>query len=494
MSAVDNEGGLGLRAKLTLIILVSLTVVLGATAFGLFAKTRSTVEDETENTAKQVAVTISNGVQTFGETGDMNGLELFLSTVTARPELAAVHSVRGPIVARDFKMRTGAGPRDELEQKVLDSGKEEQVIDSTNDLARFVFPIQAIERCTSCHPAKVGDVLGAVSVTVRTDRADRALASIRIAMWLAFCFAILFEAALLVVIITRSVIRPVRGVSYGLAQSSDALAEISAKVARTSHQIADGARNQAAQLEASSASLEQVTATTAQTAETARQASGSADDARNVAEQSRGVVASMEGAIEKIHKSAENTARILKTIDEIAFQTSLLSLNAAVEAARVGDAGKGFAVVAEEVRSLALRTTEAAKNTGELIEQSRKDAEAGVRASREVGGAFTSIVERIRNATELMKSVAAASQEQAKGIQQISSSVTSMDRITQANAATADESATVSDALSAHAEELNELVGDLMRVVGAGDGGGAREEEREGPPQRLEPRSAASSA
>ena len=157
---------------------------------------------------------------------------------------------------------------------------------------------------------------------------------------------------------------------------------------------------------------------------------------------------------------------IAEVIDEIAFQTNLLALNAAVEAARAGEAGKGFAVVAEEVRNLAMRSAEAAKNTANMIEESVKNAQDGVDIATKVGQILDGIVQSIGKTTALVSEIAAASREQAQGIDQVNNAVAQMDKVTQQNAANAEESASASEELSSQAESMNDIVGELTALVG----------------------------
>lgn len=173
----------------------------------------------------------------------------------------------------------------------------------------------------------------------------------------------------------------------------------------------------------------------------------------------------MIGAIDKIRGSSEETAKIVKTIDEIAFQTNLLALNAAVEAARAGEAGKGFAVVAEEVRNLAMRSAEAAKNTATLIEQAQQNAENGVAASGDVEQTLTQILGSVKQVTEVIDDVASASEQQSQGLDQINNAVAQMDKVTQSNAANAEETASASEELSAQAAELTNMVNTLVEIV-----------------------------
>lgn len=239
------------------------------------------------------------------------------------------------------------------------------------------------------------------------------------------------------------------------------------QVSATSQNISEGATTQAASIEETSASLEEMGSMTRQNADNAQQANVMAGNAREAAERGQAAMGRMGDAIESIKASSDETARIIKTIDEIAFQTNLLALNAAVEAARAGDAGKGFAVVAEEVRNLAQRSAVAARTTNDLIDKSRQTSDSGVNASREVGGILGQIADNVTKVASLVSEVSAATQEQSKGITQINLAVNELDRVTQSNAASSEEAAAASEELSAQAEHVNSIVEALSSIVGA---------------------------
>ena len=265
--------------------------------------------------------------------------------------------------------------------------------------------------------------------------------------------------------LVRAITKPINRVIAGLSAGSDQVTSASGQVASASQSLAQGASEQASSLEETSSSLEEMSSMTRQNADNSTKADNLMKEASGLIHGASVSMQRMSEAIEKIKSSAAETAKIIKTIDEIAFQTNLLALNAAVEAARAGEAGKGFAVVAEEVRNLARRSAEAAKNTADLIEGAQKNAESGVDVTGEVIKSFTAIEESSTKVATLVAEIAAASKEQSQGIDQINTAVAEMDKVVQQNAASAEESASASEELSSQAQELNTMVSDLRTIV-----------------------------
>ncbi|MCP3981437.1 MAG: HAMP domain-containing protein [bacterium] len=292
--------------------------------------------------------------------------------------------------------------------------------------------------------AEVEKVIGAVKAADLTIRGDESVLDENYKAMMAGINEILdsFDTAL------SSISDPVKQVSGASGQITDG--------AQT---LAEGASTQASSLEEISASLEQISSMTAQNADNANEAKTLASAAQTSAQRGDGTMRTMKDAIATIKASSDETAKIVRTIDEIAFQTNLLALNAAVEAARAGDAGKGFAVVAQEVRSLAQRSAEAARNTAALIENAVSNADNGVSISEEVGKILTEIFEGSTKVSDLINEIAAASKEQSDGIEQVNDAVDQINKVTQQNAANSEESAAAAGQLNTQVEQLRELVG-----------------------------------
>ncbi|HVU18140.1 MAG TPA: methyl-accepting chemotaxis protein [Candidatus Didemnitutus sp.] len=275
-------------------------------------------------------------------------------------------------------------------------------------------------------------------------------------------------AVLIGFILIRSTSRVLAQVSSSLAAGADQTASAANQISTASQTLAEGASEQAASLEETSASLEEISSMTKRNSDSAGQAKTLAAQTRHAADAGAAGMAEMRQAMDAIKDSSTNIAKIVKTIDEIAFQTNILALNAAVEAARAGEAGAGFAVVAEEVRSLAQRSAHSAKETATRIEDSVSRSEAGVRISLKVAENFDEIVTKARQVDELVAEIATASSEQSEGIGQVTTAVSQMDKVTQANAAGAEEAASAAEELNSQAGLMRESVQHLQALVGGG--------------------------
>jgi methyl-accepting chemotaxis protein len=260
--------------------------------------------------------------------------------------------------------------------------------------------------------------------------------------------------------------RELLGIASNLSRISENSLGAANQVSNSSQSLAEGSSEQAASVEETSASLEELASMTKRNSENALNATELARQARAAADKGVGDMSTMSAAMQSIKASSDDIAKIIKTIDEIAFQTNILALNAAVEAARAGEAGMGFAVVADEVRNLAQRSAQAARETAAKIEGAIHNTAQGVQVSSKVAEVLNEIVAKVRQVDALVKEVAEASREQTQGITQINTAVGQMDKVTQSNAANAEESAAAAEELNAQAAVMKQVVEGLLQLVG----------------------------
>lgn len=303
---------------------------------------------------------------------------------------------------------------------------------------------------------------------------NRVLEGARSIAYTALLAGLLTVAAVLGVVffIARGIAGPLGRIASRLDESAGTVSTASGEVSSASQQLAEGSSEQAASIEETSSSLEEMSSMTRQNADNANHANLLMAKTKETVSQAARSMQRLTASMGEISRSSEETAKIIKTIDEIAFQTNLLALNAAVEAARAGEAGAGFAVVAEEVRNLALRAADAAKNTASLIEGTVQRVKEGSDLVQKTDREFQDVAKGVERSGELVEEIAAASREQAQGIEQVNRAVGEMDKVVQQNAANAEESAAASLAMNRQAEQMKGCVRELIAVVGGnGDDG-----------------------
>ena len=415
------------------------------------------------------------------------------------PIVAAWESVQGAADKNHFKFYTPSRPDLTARNPKNDNGREFAAAfdafqkgsteyfleDNSHDELVLARPVRLTASCLNCHgdPAtsvthdgkdplgvpmenmKEGDVKGAFILKANVGHDAVILATMR-TMAIGGGVVLVLVMAGFYFFNRRSIVRPLSAAIGQLEAVSAQTDSASHEISSSSQGLAEGASEQAASLEQTSASLEEMSSMTKRNAESAQKATELAKQARHAAENGAKDMQAMKVSMDAITASSGDIAKIIKTIDEIAFQTNILALNAAVEAARAGEAGMGFAVVAEEVRNLAQRSAQAAKETAAKIEGAISKTAQGVEISSKVATALNDIVVKARQVDELAAEVASASNEQTQGIAQINIAVGQMDKVTQSNAAAAEESAAAAQELRGQAQAMKESVQELANLVG----------------------------
>ncbi len=409
--------------------------------------------------------------------GDMERFQKLIAAQASVPGVIdlSLHDRRGVAVYSSAAARVKQKLPEELQAGLL--AQTEERTRRTEQAFEIFRPVPSAQACLECHKNfKDLKVTGVLAYRFSTDGVVAAAKQ-----WQAiesdFQRSLLTQGAVslglmlglagivVTVAVRRQVVRPLRRINDELLGEAGELEASAGQVAGASNALASGASEQAASIEETGSSLEEMAAMTRHNAESARSASTAAGEARQSADQGVQRMATLQEAMEGIRTASGEVTKILRTIDEIAFQTNVLALNAAVEAARAGEAGMGFAVVADEVRRLAQRSAEAARETAVKIEESEVRSRRGAEITAEVGRSFEQIQAQVRQLEQLVAEIARASTEQQTGIGQINEAIGQMDKVTQRNASGAEETANAAAGLKAQSAALLDTVARLAGLI-----------------------------
>jgi methyl-accepting chemotaxis protein len=471
-------------SKVHVSLAVMFSLVLGTIIYFNSSDQRKSMKTEVQQTAQIVADSVYNGMLYPMSVGDdktvkqqlndlkknLHGVEILifgfdkLATYASEKEKTGTDLTKqigsaDLTMAIDQMLRDGQPPKTAYEESI--EGKS---------YLSVLRPILNEKRCFHCH-GQSHSVLGGLMVRQNVELIYSDLAKLRnknIIIGVVGSFIMLLALSF---IISKFVIRPISRLIEDLSECSVQVASASSQVSSTSQSLADGGPQQAAALEETSASIEEMASMTKRNAENANQANSLMVDTGQVVDHATQSMTQLTESMKEISSASEETAKIVKTIDEIAFQTNLLALNAAVEAARAGEAGSGFAVVADEVRNLAMRAAEAAKSTSQLIEGTVQKIKKGSEIVSKATEDFASVATGAKKVGEIVAEISAASNEQAQGVDQINKAIAEINTVVQQNAANAEESASAAEVMNAQAEHMRAIVHELATVVGGNQNG-----------------------
>lgn len=474
------ENKLSLRARTVLFLGLLIAGTLTAVVVQGMTEHRAAIRERVVEAARTVAAAVHAGIIYPMMEGD--GAVIRTQLVALKRDLGqgdvvlyghekrtAIYASRPELEGVDLRQGISTPPlAAALEQALVTGRVAEDVFEETIGARRYVTVLRMMENDAACHHChkEPSEQKGAV-VMVRQD-VEGAYARLGeqtrrgIAAGLAACIAVVAIVAFLV---SRVVIRPVNQVVVRLSDDSEAVLRSADATAGTSRAVAQGASEQAKSLAEVSETLGDMKLVTKRNVDSSQRAEALLKGAQAAAAQADHDMAELTQAMRDITLASEETSRVVKSIDDIAFQTGILALNAAVEASRAGSAGAGFAVVAAEVRSLALRAAEAAKETSARIEATVGRVRAGAELVRRTGVDFTEVTRRTTEAAALSEQIAVSSQKQSEGIHRASEAVTQIDRIIQANAAAAEETSSAAVELDQMAGAMKTAVEELALVV-----------------------------
>ena len=475
-----------LQTKIIATLAALIIIALAGIVYLNIVDQKKSVQTEVQDGSRELAGAVFNGMLYPMAQGDgdavrkaladlrkeMQGGEVLIFGQNKVAVFASAKEKEGREVLKEITSAELAGAIGEL----LQTGKTperayEEWLDGKPYLT-VLRPILKDSRCEQCHP-EANAVQGGLLVRQSLESMYGNLKKQQYKSIIIGGGACLIILLVIYLIIAKLVINPVNLVIGSLRENGEQLLASADLVASASQSLAEGATEQAASIEETSASLEETSSMVKKNAESAGHADNLLKEAQRAVSQANRDMAGLTSSMAEISRASEETSKIIKTIDEIAFQPNLLALNAAVEAARAGEAGAGFAVVANEVRNLAMRDAEAAKNTAALIAGTVQKVQEGERLVEKTNADFADVAGYTEKSSQLASEIMAASREQVTGIDQINQAVLQIEKVVQANAAGAEESSAASQELNSLADRMQGAVQELVTLVSGRSEGNA---------------------
>jgi methyl-accepting chemotaxis protein len=460
-------------------VLAALLIILSVATILLINFVKNKMTDTYIESVHNLFNAFEEGVKGSLERGQMNNFQKLL-----RQQQNINGVIEASLYDRDGKLNLSSG-NEAVTHKTLSASLQEKlklshdiIFEKSGERLWVMAPQRVTNDCIRCHRTWPKDSLGgSLSMTYDLSRLNNAINRLILLMITGCIVVLLVTGGIIHLIFSFSIIRPIKRIVGGLSLVSEEVSVGADQVSSASHHLAEGASEQAAAIEETASTLEEMSGMTSRNAKNATQANTLVNGTSDVVQEATHIMSELTGSMDEITSASAETQKIIKSIDDIAFQTNLLALNAAVEAARAGEAGAGFAVVANEVRRLAMRATDAARNTADLIERNVVRIKSGSLLVSKTNEAFEKVSRETRKVGELVSGITAGSVEQAEGINQVAKAVNELDKVTQQTAAAAEESAGTSEQMNMKATQMREFIDELVTMLGRSVNGKGRNKD-----------------